>query len=398
MNRIWPSSSSGETLFLATAFPFVGGATIDAFQRARVTLKLDCLIHGRAILPGSLAISAPLVRELVLSNLELLQAGCLALGLRDQCPTFESLAKLKYDGSSVPEEVHRAALLLDEHSRDAFVFRASDTSDMYRRHLLTYLRELRRRARKVAIKDELMREEERLDAHRGLFGLNDACSVGSSTHYRSRIRKAAKYLYCAIGGAAINSTPQVPPGLWEAVSLESQVPRHSADDVDPLHVAHSAVLRYFSIDSRGLDAITPQQILELREEGLVQQFKRELDRVVDAVTRGFLAQGHVDPRVFGATAELAKGIREKVYQNCRSEAARRDWFERSRHMLHEVGGYFVPGLATAEKGSKWLARVVGQRTKLKWLDVSSTPFTDYSSRLQAEMGKGRKKGSSEKVE
>src|SRR3954464_3622176 len=100
-------------ILMSSIYPFISGGGIDAHRRARATLKVDCLLHERATIPGSLAVGDPFIRALVVSHLEFVRSGDLVLDLREECGTFSALAAERYPGSA---DAARAAERFDRDS------------------------------------------------------------------------------------------------------------------------------------------------------------------------------------------------------------------------------------------------------------------------------------------
>jgi hypothetical protein len=370
-------------VLMSSVYPFISGGGLDAIRRARATLKVDCLLHEKATLPGSLALCDEFIRALVMSNLDFVRSGDLVLDLRNECSCFADLARLKY-GSKLAVEIAKVAECYDSNAAHLLRFSATDTSSQFKTGMLDHLRSLLIKVKKREIRGLLESRIQHWENAERMFTLDDACALGARTHYAAHLRKVAHYYYCVIGGQVVQAAAQVPKALWQAANkgipgmLQEEGPR------DPLSLAHASVLEYFAIDLQQIDRLTPQQILELKNEGLIIQVRRELMNLV-AQAQTQVWDGEIDPAVVGYTKELSSEIRRLVSERCSRERGREKWENRASRLLEESCGLFVPGLSVAKSAIKRFGAGLCKWTGMQRLDFSTTPFVDYQARLQSRI-------------
>jgi len=380
-----PHTFDRPLLLLSDVYPFISGDDEAAFRRARITMKLACLLHEKSTLAGSMVLEKPFLRNLVLSQQGFLKSGALVLDLRDECQSFNRLADIKF-GPSVPDDLRRAADILDSVCKEVVIFSPSTTSHQYVSELRECLVDLHRRARCPNVRSSLEKGIERLDTLSGTLRYEDAAKLVDDTYIRRKVGNLAKLLYATIGARVTHSVPLLPVSVWRAADTSWVENRGEMSDRTDRVIADGAVMEYFAVDAMAIDRLSPEEIVDLRNEPLTSAYIRELDEASEQGRREFETRGCADRELVSLVKERQELIRQQVYKRCESERRHQGREGKIIHVVEEVGGTVVPFVATGKKVLAKLARTAASRhERLAWLDYTTTPISAYVTRHQERL-------------
>lgn len=389
MEFILPSNNREDRIVLADLYPFVrevdyGG---DALLRAEVLVQEQCTI------PGSMALEEPSIRSLIQRNLPLLKCGALVLDMRNTVRSFNQLKEDKF-GREADDDIHRMADLLDEHCLKVIHFDPTENAKFYGNNLKSFVNSCHAKANLTAEKkalDKILNDLERLQGEL-TYNVAERFRTGSKT-LDAKILSAVKFFYCVTGADFVNGTVQVPQYLWEAVSDPAEIAyigdQYITGSTD-LSVAHHAVLDHFAFSVDALERLTPEDIVELREEGATRVMVDDLKKIVLETQLEFSNAGaHISHNLDEIKNYRAK-ITDREKEQSLKQAKRKSTSIIGEMGIDEIAALaasnlegFIPGFSPMRKGLLYLGRIISREGKtFRRADLTMSPIHTYFSRLQ----------------
>jgi hypothetical protein len=382
MKRINPFIREKPYLLLTSIYPFIIGNSANAFQEARIILKASCLLHEKTTIPGSLAIENPFIRDLLLENEEFIKQGNLMLDLRSTCNSFSDLINEKAINNPY---IEIAANHFDNICKSSLSFDAPETSNQFKDDLRKYLLHFINISRKQEVKEQLSSSLLVIENKTGFLTLEGAKKALEGTYLSSRLKNIAIMLYCKAGADVTNSQPLLTENIWAS----SLIHKTTIPDIHRSHslryIADAAVMEYFAIRNEAIDKLSPEEILDIRNEPLTSQYIKELDKSIEESKKIFEQKGYIGNKVAKDTKKLSKIIRDKIHEKCSGEQKRVFRENKVKYAIEEAGGVVVPFISTAKKGITRLSRTMAKKYKISLLDYTTSPLSTYVSRFQKKI-------------
>lgn len=387
MKLIYPETLSHPPLRLSSAYPFISGTSKSAFQNARISLKLSCLLHDRVTLPTSLVVKNPFLRTLIVENTDFLRSGSLLLDMRATSGSLRNHIVSKYGSEARPDDIAIAEFLESESSA-AMLYDESKAAGKVKTYVLAALRAFRERARKAAIQHQVDIVIRAVESLNGVPTLEQTADILNGSYLSSQMRKVAHFIYCAVGAEITNGVPLITSELWEAANISApKIAYIGLGNTGYRDVADAAVMDYFAVRRDAIDRLNASDIIELRSEPLTHRYIAELDAAISEANDAFSATGAVPTSLTQDSTQLASEIEKRIIARCQAERRRDSRDSKVLYVIDEVGGAFIPFVATAKKGMAKLARTTARRTGAGWIDYTTTPISTHVTRFHTKVVK-----------
>lgn len=372
-------------LRLSSAYPFISGTSKSAFQNARITLKLSCLLHDRVTLPTSLVVKNPFLRTLIIENTDFLRSGSLLLDMRETSGSLRNHIVSKYGSEACPDDL-AVAEFLESESSAVMLYDESKAAVKVKTYVLSALRAFRERARKAAVQHNVDIAIRAVESLNDVPTLEQTEDILNGTYLSSQMRKVAHFIYCAVGAEITNGVPLITNGLWEAANISAAKVAHIGFGTTGYReVADAAVMDYFAVRRDAIDRLNALDIIELRSEPLTHRYIAELDATISEANDAFKATGDVPLSLAKESRQLASQIEKRIITRCQAERRRDSRDSKVLSVIDEVGGAFIPFVATAKKGMAKMARTIARKTGAGWIDYTTTPISTHVTRFHTKV-------------
>jgi hypothetical protein len=396
MEFVEPAKQGSRPVVLAGLYPFLHDTGAYDRDAALASLKAECIIQPECTIPGSMVLEEPTLRKLVTDNIELVKAGALVLDLRKTVKSFTELVEEKYGKSGLPE-MRKMAEFLDEICPRVLHFDPTQSSDDYKKYLITFLSELAETVETGLEKKSIFQLVEKLERQGHHLTYQEAMNLRTNiAKVDRRIEAAAKFFYCACGGETLNAIVQVPQELFQVVHADRSVAQISPAEITgatDLSVAHHAILDHFAVQLGAMRRLTSDDVLELRSDGATRQAVDQVKGIIAEVNVDLEQDRNISAASLAALAEYQRKIGERVRAQCLKQAKRKGYselvgvgVEQAIEVGTELLGHAVPGLGLLRRGGLYLGRVISRKSsKMKRADLTTTPIETYARRVQTRI-------------
>jgi hypothetical protein len=378
MQRIDPYQSGHRYLRPLAIYPDGRSGGISNPVSARSDLKLAALLYDNLTLPASTSIQVPALRSILLQLGPLLENSLIVLSMRSSVPSFSDLVDAKSDLPDVEIRKH-AANFFDHICPSTLRFDPSAASENFATALKKRMQGDLELARFAHISEKI---GEFLSSDEISKPFEQVINTFSGHSYRARFHAHCKIAYSIAGATNANSDVILPKSLISHSVRDISLDKGSRRDKN-LEDAHSALLDYFSLDSRILHKIDAFDILELRNSSLFARLIVELrEGITEAEELG--RTGFLDDRKM----QIQRAISQKAEKELRrkerlalASAAGEDVATIGGGLLVGALG-FVP-MNLVKEGVSRLIKISKKNQSLsRLIGIDSTPMQSYVSELQ----------------
>lgn len=375
-----------NTCVLSCVFPGVreyNSTPLQGRRHTQAALATALMLNEKVSIPGSLALTDPIVRRLVMESLPYLQAGIFCIDLRSSCQSFSDLIKEKKILDPLAEEAARS---LDKNKIAPIYFEAGSTSEIFRNRLLEFLsniseEEYFRKADIVKIENvaSYLRNEP------GILSLAKLMerTPGKRSAVDRRIAAAIHYFYSTIGAEVSKADAQIPFSLWSA-AINGK--RADGPEFDDRTQAHSSVMTLLQLQPAALLELSQKDLIKLRREGLVHQIRAIIDDAISESEKLPVMQSDRDDEAAVVDPKKIAAIESYLQQRLRNE---RNSVPAKLSRFFDLISKIDTGIPTqnlwrpaAIKLGRFLSR---QARPLKYLDyVPFTPLLEYGKRISGK--------------
>ena len=381
MKVLYPETLTHPPLRLSSAYPFVSGTGKSAFQNARITLKLSCLLHDHVTLPTSLVVKNPFLRTLIIENTDFLRSGSLLLDIRETSGSLRNHIVAKYGSEARPDDLATAEFL-ESKSLVAMLYDESKAAVKVKTYVLEALRAFRKHARKVAVQNNVDIAINAVESLNDVPTLDQTANILDGTYLSSQMRKVAHFIYCAVGAEITNGVPLITDGLWEAANISDVKISHiGLGATEYRGVADAAVMDYFAVQRDAIDRLNASDIIELRAEPLTHHYITELDAAISEANDAFKKKGIIPQSLAKQSKQLVSEIENRIIARCQTERQCNSRDSKILHVINEIGGAFIPFVTTAKEGMAKIARTIARKTGSGWIDYTTTPIITHVTRF-----------------
>lgn len=269
-----------NTCVLSSVFPGVreyNSTPLQGRNHARAALATALMLNDRVSIPGSLALTDPIARRLVMDSMPYLQAGIFCIDIRSTCQSFSDVIKEKKVIDPLAEEAARS---LDKNKIAPVHFEADTTSEIFRNRLLQFLSGIS--AEGSIRKPDIAKIDNFASYLRNEPGILSTTKLLDKVHGKRnaidrRIVAAIHYFYTTIGAEVLKAEAQIPFSLWSAAITGKSVDGPTFDERTQ---THSSFMTLLQLQPTAILELSPKELIKLRQEGLVHQIRTIIDDAI----------------------------------------------------------------------------------------------------------------------
>ncbi|MEK9135683.1 MAG: hypothetical protein AAB393_01065, partial [Bacteroidota bacterium] len=227
--------------------------------------------------------------------------------------------------------------------------------------------------------DALLQAKALIQARAGPLALKSVKEISRSLRDGVEFRRMSEFLYCVTGAEIVGADLLLPRCYSSAQAQTTSGPSAPTD----LGVeAVTSLFRYFAIDPTQIAQLSPERILQVREDRRVKDAVAELERLIAEAERRRSAsptQASFD--------ELVTEIRTRVREACKRETNRESTFSMVSDIVMDYG---IPMSSLFKRGIVRLERWLARSKHFGGATRSFTPLTTFVSLVHVELAEQRR--------
>jgi hypothetical protein len=324
LNRLRPDEFERRPILLSDIYSFARRRSGEENRLLKIKIKLLILFGQEITFAGSVLLLDRFVIELFNEMRPFFEAGYIVPDLRSEADSFQHSAEIR-TASRASKKLMAHSANLDATVSKVIEFDSFEVSSLYSYGLLGFIDEVASATADREEVERLLKIREIIASIQTPFTLDYVKGLAESLKHPNDFKRMAELLYCVSGGEVVGAHTFLPGYFIEEKVLWGDLLPRTYFTTHELQVIES-LFEYYAIDVSRLEHLSPEQVIELRNDRRVSGALAELDKIVTAANEALILTTSTVDDYKKAVANASSTINSLVREACNADVRKDKWF------------------------------------------------------------------------